>query len=223
MITQLDAVEARILGALVEKSLTTPENYPLSMNAVINACNQKTSRDPVMSLDEAAVGQGLHSLLTKALAARIHEPGSRVPKFSHRVDILLSSGDPKVVGTMCILLLRGPQTAGEINSRADRLCQFQGTAEVESLLQDLANRPEGAIVTRLPKQPGQKEARYQHLFCGTPAPSAAPAPAANPAASAVPNAPKPPAPGPPDRMGELERRIAPLENEVKLLSGRLLP
>lgn len=208
MITRLDVVEARVLASIVEKSLTTPENYPLSMNAVLNACNQKTSRDPVMNLDEGGVGQGLHSLLTKGLVARIHEPGSRVPKFTHRIDILLSSEDPKVVGALCLLLLRGPQTPGEINARADRLCRFQGTAEVDSLLQELANRPEGPIVARLPRQPGQKEARFQHLFCGAPpaAPSAQSPAAKSPAAL--------------DRVGELERRVAALESAVQALQKR---
>lgn len=199
---QLNDVEARILGSLVEKSLATPENYPLSLNALINACNQKTSREPVTALDEAAVGRGLHALLEKGLAERRFEPGSRVPKFLHHVEALLPLADVKQVATLCVLLLRGPQTAGEIKARTDRLCKLESTAEAEALLQDLAARADGPFAVKLPKQPGQKEARYQHLFSGAPAPAASPADSA---------------PAPADRLALLEKRIETLEAAVKLL------
>ena len=167
MVIQLDEIEARVLGALVEKSLTTPDLYPLTLNGLVNACNQKTSRDPVLSLDEATVAKGLHSLIGKSLAGRLHEPGGRVPKFMHHIEFLLNTEEPKTVATICVLLLRGPQTPGEIKTRTDRLCEFSGTAEVEFLLQDLSLRAE-PWVAKLPRQPGQKEVRYRHLFSAAP-------------------------------------------------------
>jgi uncharacterized protein YceH (UPF0502 family) len=205
---QLSEIEARVLGSLVEKSLTTPDQYPLSLNALVNACNQKTSRDPVMSLDEAAVGQGLHSLLEKSLAGRLHEPGSRVPKFMHHVEFLLSGADAKAIAAVCVLLLRGAQTPGEIKTRTDRLCEFASTAEVEALLQDLSAREE-PWVAKLPRQPGQKELRYRHLFSGDPAPAAAaPAPVAAQA------------PVPADRLALLEKRVEALEALIKNLGPK---
>jgi uncharacterized protein YceH (UPF0502 family) len=204
---QLDEIEARVLGSLVEKSLTTPEQYPLSMNALVNACNQKTSREPVMNLDEAAVGRGLHSLLEKSLAGRLHEPGARVPKFMHHIEMLLTGADAKAIATICVLLLRGAQTPGEIKTRTDRLCEFASTAEVEALLQDMLLREDPWIV-KLPRQPGQKEVRYRQLFSGEPSPAAAPA-AAMPAAEA-----------PVDRLASLEKRVETLEELVRNLTPK---
>jgi uncharacterized protein YceH (UPF0502 family) len=208
MMTELNEIEARVLGALVEKSLTTPESYPLTLNSLVLACNQKTSRDPVMSLEEPAVAQGLHSLIEGSLAGRIHEPGSRVPKFMHHAEILLDGADAKSIATICVLLLRGPQTAGEIKTRTDRLCEFAGAAEVESLLQDMSLRAE-PWVAKLPRQAGQKESRYRQLFTGGAAATAAPA------AAVVPRAPAPPAV---DRVAELEKRVAALEDALKRLT-----
>jgi len=207
MIATLNEIEARVLGALVEKSLTTPDQYPLSLNSLVAACNQKTSRDPVMELAEAVVGQGLHALIDKHLAGRLHEPGARVPKFMHHVEMLLSDADDKAVAAVCVLLLRGPQTPGELKTRAERLCRFESTAEVESLLQRMAARAE-PWVTKLPRQPGQKESRYRHLFSGEAAPPAvsAPAPAALPAAD--------------ERLSALEARVEALEAEVRRLAAR---
>jgi hypothetical protein len=160
-----------------------------------------------MSLDEATVGRGLHFLLEKSLAGRLHEPGSRVPKFMHHVEMLLTGADAKTIATVCVLLLRGPQTPGEIKTRAERLCEFASTAEVESLLQDLTLRAEPWAV-KLPRQPGQKEVRYRHLFSGTAEPASTPAPAvsAAPAAARV------------DRLTELEKRVEALEALVKGLA-----
>ncbi len=210
MMIELNEVQARVLCALVEKSLTTPDQYPLSLNSLILACNQKTSREPVMNLDEATVGQALHFLLEKSLAGRIHEAGSRVPKFMHHVEMLLSGADAKTIATICVLLLRGPQTPGEIKTRTDRLCEFASTAEVESLLQDLTLRAEPWVL-KLPRQPGQKEVRYRHLFSGAPDPSAAPAtpvPVSSPIAAAS-------APAAIDRMTALEKRVEALEILIK--------
>lgn len=207
MMTELNEIEARVLGALIEKSLTTPESYPLTLNSLVLACNQKTSRDPVMALEEPAVAQGLHSLIERSLAGRIHEPGSRVPKFMHHAEILLDGADAKTIAAICVLLLRGPQTAGEIKTRTDRLCEFESSAEVESLLQDMSLRAEPWVV-KLPRQAGQKESRWRQLFTtGAPAEPSAAAPA--------PAALKPAAP---DRLGELEKRVAALEEAVKRLS-----
>ncbi|MDO8805046.1 MAG: YceH family protein [Elusimicrobiota bacterium] len=207
MVTELDPVEARVLGSLVEKSLTTREQYPLTFNALLNACNQLTSREPVMSLDTGAMGKAVQTLIEKGLVERLQAPGDRVPKFRHNIDRLLNSADPRLIGAITVLLLRGPQTPGEIKGRTDRLCEFTGTAEVEGLLQDLCARAADPFVARLPRQAGQKEARYQHLFSG-----AAPAVQAEPAAAI---------PVSPDRLGLLEKRVEALEAYLKVLEERL--
>ena len=212
MMIELNEIEARVLGALVEKSLTTPESYPLSLNSLVLACNQKTSRDPVMSLEEPAVAQALHALIERSLAGRIHEPGSRVPKFMHHAEILLDGADAKTIATICVLLLRGPQTAGEIKTRTDRLCEFVSAAEVESLLQDLSLRAEPWVV-KLPRQAGQKESRYRQLFAAlSPEAAVRLAPASAPAVA------PPSSPAAPDRVAELEKRVAALEDVVKRLT-----
>jgi uncharacterized protein YceH (UPF0502 family) len=206
---QLTPMEARILGSLVEKSLTTPELYPLTLNSLVNACNQKTSRDPVMSVGHNDAERILNGLVERKLAARIHEPGARAAKYTHRIDILLGSEDPKVIGAVCILLLRGAQTPGEIKGRTERLCRFESTAEVETLMAELAGRMDGPIVARLSRQPGQKEARYQHLFSGP--------------ASDVEDAPAPADAEPQDdRLSRLEARVAALEAAVERLSAGTL-
>lgn len=215
MIIQLDAVEARALGALAEKSLTTREQYPLTFNSLLSACNQKSSREPVMALDHDALGRGVQSLIEKGLVERQQVPGERVPKFRHDLGKLLGSDDPKVIGLFIVLLLRGPQTPGEIKTRSERLCEFASTAEVEGLLQQLCAAAE-PLAARLPRQAGQKEARYFHLFSGG-APAAAEPPAAAPAAVPV------QAPAQPDRLAEVERRLAALEAALKALEGRLPP
>lgn len=202
MLTELDPVEARVLGSLVEKSLTTREQYPLTFNALLNACNQKTSREPVMNLDTDSMGRAVQSLIEKSLVERLQAPGDRVPKFRHNIDRLLNSADPRLIGVITVLLLRGPQTPGEIKGRTDRLCEFAGTAEVEGLLQELCARAEDPLVARLPRQAGQKEARYQHLFSG-----AVPIGAEEAAAPAVPASP--------DRLAQLEKRVEALEAFVK--------
>jgi len=163
-VIKLTKIEARILGSLVEKSLTTPDQYPLSLNALVNACNQKSSRDPVMSLDEASVVRALATLQSKGLVDQRNEPGSRVVKFMHHVEKLIGGGTAQEIGIICVLLLRGPQTSGEINTRTDRLCDFQSTADVDAVLLELAGRTDGPFVTRLARQTGQKETRYMHLF-----------------------------------------------------------
>lgn len=206
---QLDEAEARVLGSLAEKALTVREQYPLTFNSLLAACNQKTSREPVMNMDLDALGRAVQSLIDKGLAERVQAPGDRVPKFRHRISALLGTDDPKVTGAFIVLLLRGPQTPGEIKGRTERLCQFAGTAEVEALLQELSARPE-PMVARLPRQAGQKETRFAHLFSGAPSAAAEAAPAGGP----------PAAPGRPDGLAALEARVAALEEAVRALTER---
>jgi uncharacterized protein YceH (UPF0502 family) len=211
---QLTEVEARVLGCLIEKSMTTPELYPLTLNSLTNACNQKSSRDPVMSLDEGTVARAFSTLQQKGLVFQKSESGNRVPKFGHRVENLLNGGNAKEVGAICVLLLRGPQTPGEIKTRTDRLCQFESTADVEVVLNELAARTDGPFVARLPRQSGQKEARFMHLFSGE-APATGPAPA--PAAAKPVPAPPSHAPAADQRLAALEDRVAKLEALVESL------
>lgn len=166
MIT-LTEVEARVLGSLVEKSMTTPEYYPMSPNAVMNACNQKSSREPLVRYDETVVIHALFSLRDKGLAWEKSESGSRVTKYAHRFDNL-SKFSPAEVACLCLLMLRGPQTPGEIKTRSGRMHEFSSPAEVEATLNGLMTRAEGAYVKKLSRQPGHKEARTMHLLCGEP-------------------------------------------------------
>jgi uncharacterized protein len=160
----LDAVEARVLGALIEKDVTTPDYYPLSLNALVNACNQKNNRDPVMSLDDGAVRQALQTLQEKRLAGPASGADSRVTKYEHRAAEVFNftRGETAV---LCVLLLRGPQTPGELRGRGERLHRFEDLDEVQSALQKLMQR-EPPLVKILPRQPGTKESRYVHLLSG---------------------------------------------------------
>lgn len=160
----LDNVEARVLGALVEKDATTPDYYPLSLNALVNACNQKNNRDPVLELDEDSVRRALASLQQKRLAGPAHGADSRVAKYEHRLQEVFNFGRGETA-ILCVLLLRGPQTPGELRGRTERLFRFEEVADVLSTLQRLMQR-EPPLVKALPRQPGTKEARYVHLFCG---------------------------------------------------------
>ena len=165
---KLTDVQARILGALIEKEITTPENYPLSLNALRNACNQSSSREPVMSLDEDEVRQGLHVLEDMGLAESSQD--GRVPKYEHWVrDRLQLRRDETAV--ICLLLLRGPQTPGELRTRSERLFNFDDPAQVVATLQRLASRteeeqPEGALTVQLARQPGARESRWAQLLAG---------------------------------------------------------
>src|SRR5262249_10938249 len=161
---QLSAVEVRILGALVEKEATTPDNYPLSLNALTNACNQTSNRDPVMDLDETAVRNAVNSLRQQSLVRAIQHSGSRVMKFQHLINERLDLDAP-ALGVMCVLMLRGPQTSGEIRGRTNRLAEFASVADVETVLESLNGR---GLVVQLARRPGQKEARYAHLLSGAP-------------------------------------------------------
>ncbi|HEX4771489.1 MAG TPA: YceH family protein [Bryobacteraceae bacterium] len=161
----LDPVEVRVLGALIEKEATTPEYYPLSLNALVNACNQKSNREPVVDYDEATVREAINGLRMKRLAFIIE--GSRVTKYSQRISETLNLGR-RELAVLCTLLLRGPQTLGEIKDRSERMFSFADLEEVEHALEKLAEWPGGPVAKRLDRQPGQKEARYAHLLAGEP-------------------------------------------------------
>lgn len=167
LITELSNIEARVLGSLVEKQLTTPEYYPLTLNSLTLACNQKNNRTPVTSYNETEVAQALETLREKNLAYVFYGSTSRVPKYKHVLPEVMHL-NPAELALICVLLLRGPQTPGELATRAFRLHEFAGLEEVESTLNALISREPDSLVTRLPRQPGQKEARYAHLLSGEP-------------------------------------------------------
>jgi uncharacterized protein YceH (UPF0502 family) len=161
---RLSEIAARVLGALVEKEITTPEYYPLSLNALVNACNQKTNREPVMNLDEEEVTAALRGLSDLDLAGAADTNDSRVRKYEHRLQEVFNFTRPETA-VLCVLLLRGAQTPGEIRGRGERLHHFEELSDVQSGLQKLMQR-EPALVKVLARQPGTKESRYVHLLCG---------------------------------------------------------
>jgi uncharacterized protein YceH (UPF0502 family) len=167
---ELSAIEARVIGCLLEKELTTPDQYPLSLNALTNACNQKTNREPVLELTEAVVQQAVDALMKKYLVSdKSAGYGGRVTKYKHRfcnTEFGSLKFSPQEVGILCVLLLRGPQTPGELRSRTNRLCEFADAAQVESTLERLMQREDGPFIARLARAPGAREARYAHLFSG---------------------------------------------------------
>jgi uncharacterized protein YceH (UPF0502 family) len=160
----LNENECRVLGALVEKEITTPEYYPLSLNALVNACNQKSNRDPVMNLDEAAVRQALHSLDGQSLVRSVSASDSRVTKYEHRLQEAFNFYRHEIA-ILCVLLLRGPQTPGELRTRTERMHSFDDLSAVQSSLNHLMKR-EPPLAKVLPRQPGTKESRYAHLLSG---------------------------------------------------------
>jgi uncharacterized protein len=165
----LNEAEARVLGALLEKEITTPDYYPLSLNSLVNACNQKSNRDPIMNLDEDGVRGALRTLQDNLLARSVSAADSRVTKYEHRLQEAFNF-DRREAALFCELLLRGPQTPGELRTRAERMHPFDDLSEAQSALQRLMNR-EPALVKVLSKQPGTKESRYMHLLSGEATPS----------------------------------------------------
>jgi uncharacterized protein len=161
---ELSPASARVLGSLVEKEITTPEYYPLSLNALMNACNQKNNRDPVTNLDEDQIRQALHTLQDQGLAAPVRGTESRVAKYEHHLQEVFNFTRGEIA-VMCVLLLRGPQTPGELRGRTERMHRFEELSDVQSVLQRLMQR-EPPLVTMLARQPGTKEARYAHLLSG---------------------------------------------------------
>jgi uncharacterized protein YceH (UPF0502 family) len=166
MLPLLDSEEVRVLGSLIEKEATTPEYYPMSLNALVNACNQKSNRHPVVAYDEEIVLQAIDRLRDKKMAAVIMGSG-RVNKYAQRFSELLNLGR-RELALICTLLLRGPQTLGELGGRSERMHAFEDLEAVEHTLDRLAEHEPGKLVTKLPKSPGQKEARYAHLLSGEP-------------------------------------------------------
>jgi uncharacterized protein YceH (UPF0502 family) len=214
----LTPLEARVIACLIEKEITTPEQYPLSLNALTNACNQKSNRDPVLDLDEATVQQTIDQLVRKYLVSDQSGYGSRVTKYQHRfcnTEYGTLKFSPQELGIVCELLLRGPQTPGELRSRASRLCRLNDVTEVEAALKQLAAREDGPYVARLPREPGKRESRYTHLFGTEPVDLSE--------ADDLPETGQPAgsqAAGPGSRM-RLEERVAVLEAEVAELKRRL--
>ena len=200
-----DAVETRVLGCLIEKQRTTPDAYPLSLNALRLACNQTTNRDPVVDYDEPTVRGALDRLARKGWTRLASGPGSRAAKFRHLFDDALRLSDEELA-LLCVLMLRGPQTSGELKQRAQRLHDFAGLDEVERVLAGLSERE---LVRRLPRRPGQKEQRYEHLLGGD-------TPQAEDRAHA-----EPPAGEEVDRLSQLERELQELRSAVTALRQEL--
>lgn len=208
MVPVLSSLETRVLGVLAEKERTVPDTYPLSLNAIVSGCNQKTSRDPVINATETEVQAALDNL--KSMSLVIESSGSRVARYSHNIERVLSI--PKQsVALLTVLMLRGPQTPGELRINSERLHSFTDIELVELFLQELAARPAGALVTQLPRQPGARENRWMHLLSGAPKPEELPA--ARPSAL-------------PEEMGlseiaAMKETIASLQGEMAELRSRL--
>ena len=201
-------VQQRVIGCLVEKELTTPDQYPLSMNALIAACNQATNRDPVVQLDERVVSNALENLKADGLVRVIFSKGNRVDKYKHVLPEALEV-DQAGLAVLTVLLLRGPQTAAELRARTERLHAFASTSDVEQVLARLAER-HPALATLLPRQPGRKEPRWAHLLGA----AAAAAPVHDdPPDVAIVAAPDD------DRIASLEKRVADLEDQLRQLLG----
>jgi uncharacterized protein YceH (UPF0502 family) len=220
----LTEIEARILGALIEKEITTPEYYPLSLNALVNACNQKSNRSPEMHLDDDAVLQALRTLEQKGLAGKGDNMDGRVKKYEHRLADAFNFTRPETA-VLCELLLRGPQTPGELRSRAERMHHFDDLDAVNSTLRHLIER-DPPLAKLLPRQPGTKEARYTHLLSGDVTSAAESEPAAPPSTKSVIAFPSSAASAAPassavDRITTLEQKVSALQQEISDLKQQL--
>lgn len=207
MLEQLNENEARILGSLVEKQLTTPEYYPLTLNALVNACNQKNNREPVMSLGESAVSTSVEHLRDRNLIYVFYGSTSRVPKYKHMLPSVYEL-EPSETAVMAVLLLRGPQTLGELRTRTERMHEFQGLGEVQETLDGLMRREE-PVVVKLPVLPGQKEARFAYLLSGEIDVDALAVQISAPRRSG----------GDPERVEKLEEEVVALRVEVEALKA----
>jgi uncharacterized protein YceH (UPF0502 family) len=214
---ELTAIEARVIGCLLEKEITTPDQYPLSLNALTNACNQKTNREPVLETDENAVQQAVDALMKKYLVSdRSAGYGGRVTKYKHRfcnTEFGSLKFSAQELGIICVLLLRGPQTPGELRARTNRLCEFADAHAVESTLQGLMTREDGPFIARLARSAGARESRYAHLFSGMIESVQEPEPASNETAAAS------GAPGLSARVAQLEELVARLRDELDALKA----
>ncbi|HCG8630430.1 TPA: YceH family protein [Vibrio parahaemolyticus] len=211
MKVELTAIEARVIGCLIEKEVTTPDQYPLSLNALTNACNQKSNREPVMALSESDVLDAVDALIERRLVSDESAFNSRVSKYQHRFcntefgDLKLSDQEK---GIICCMLLRGAQTPGEIRTRTNRLATFHDVKEVEAVLEYLASEDKGPLVVKLPREAGKRESRYMHLFCGEVDVSAMAA--AVPATSLS-----------SERVAQLEQEVAELREELDALKAQV--
>ena len=210
--------EARVIGCLIEKEITTPDQYPLSLNALTNACNQKTNREPVLNLSEAEVQQSVDTLMKKYMVSdKSAGYGGRVTKYKHRfcnTEFGSLKFSKQELGILCVMLLRGPQTPGELRSRTNRLCEFADAEEVETTLRNLMSREDGPFIARLPRAAGARESRYAHLFSGAIESAAEPEiQPGDPASSAA-------ASGPSlgQRVAALEALVAQLRAEIDTLN-----
>jgi uncharacterized protein YceH (UPF0502 family) len=202
--------EVRVLGSLVEKDITTPEYYPLSLNALVNACNQKSNRDPVMQLHEDAVRDALEGLQQQRMAGPARGADSRVTKYEQRLQEVFNFTRPEIA-VLCVLLLRGPQTPGELRGRSERLFHFEALEDVQSALQKLTQR-EPPLAKALARQPGTKESRYAHLLAGDVVEAEGPAHAIVPAERDPEEA---------ERIARLEEEVAELRREVGEVKDQL--
>jgi uncharacterized protein YceH (UPF0502 family) len=207
MSIELNPVEARVIGCLIEKEVTTPDYYPLTLNSLTSACNQKSNREPVMALSELDVQKAVDSLIGRRLVSDESGFNSRASKFQHRF-CNTEFGDLKLTkqekGIVCCMLLRGAQTPGELRTRTNRLAEFSDVKEVEAILERLAAREEGALVVKLPREAGKRESRYMHLFSGevdVEAMAATSVSSVQPAADS-------------DRVEALEQEVAMLKSEM---------
>ena len=214
---ELSPLEARVIGCLIEKQITTPDQYPLSLNALVNACNQKSNRDPVMEVDEVTIQGTVDQLARKHFVVEKSGFGSRVPKFQHRFcnteygTLKLTAQELAIV---CELLLRGPQTPGELRTRASRMAPFSEVGQVEAALESLRTREDGPFVVRLPREPGRRDSRYAHLFSGA---VAVPAVEDEPQRVAVSGV----AAETPSRLDRLEEQVQRLREELDDMKRRL--
>ncbi len=210
MKVELTAIEARVIGCLIEKEVTTPDLYPLSLNALTNACNQKSNREPVMALSESEVLDAVDALIERRLVSDESAFNSRVSKYQHRFcntefgDLQLTEQEK---GIVCCMLLRGAQTPGEVRTRTNRLATFQDVKEVETVLEHLASEERGPLVVKLPREAGKRESRYMHLFCGEVDLSASTS-----ETSAADNS---------DRVSQLEQEVAQLREELDALKEQV--
>src|ERR1700759_3715601 len=205
--------EARVIGCLIEKEITPPDQYPLSLNALTNACNQKTNREPVLELSEAEVQQAIDTLMKKYMVSdKSAGYGGRVTKYKHRfcnTEFGSLKFSKQELGILCVMLLRGPQTPGELRSRTNRLCDFADAEEVETTLRALMSREDGPFIARLPRAAGARESRYAHLFSG--AIESASEPESLPLESSSPGA----------ASLSLSQRVAALEEQVASLREQI--
>ena len=209
---KLSASEARVLGCLIEKEVTTPDYYPLSMNALINACNQRSNREPIMNLDEDDVRQALHGLEAKQLAGRARSADGRVTKYEHWLGEAFNFNRAETA-LICTLLLRGAQTPGELRSRTERLHEFVEIGDVVAGLQKLIDR-EPSLVALLARQPGARESRYAHLLCG-------PLESAIGNAESTPEEPESSESNDEHRIAQLEITVAELQREIAALREKI--